>query len=75
MRRWCRLKLATTSLKALGVIPYMVRRRPLCATFFHLIRNTSCQPAKPHCFSPVSFSEALCPIQNNLLSNGAVYIA
>ena len=47
----------------------------LCGTLVHLIRNTSRQPAQPHCFSPVSFSEALCPIQNNLPSGGPIHIA
>ena len=47
----------------------------LCVTLVHLIRNTSRQPAQSHCLSPMSFSEALCPIQNNLPSGGPIHIA
>ena len=44
-------------------------------TFFHLVRNTSRQPAQSHCFSPVSFSEALCPFQNSLASGWPAHLA
>jgi hypothetical protein len=81
-----RLLAATRSAASCGIFPFEFSSFSalrsihslevnLCGTLVHLIRNTSRQPAQSHCFTPVSFSEALCPIQNNLPSGGPIHIA